>query len=120
VFVKEELYMPKMKTKKSASKRFAVRPGGTIKRSHAFKRHILTKKSAKNKRQLRGSVPFMRRMCTLCAQCCPSFNIGRTGENPCHELNGASPPARVIKRYLTQPKAIEAGAKMYTGSPSRP
>src|SRR5260364_433598 len=29
---------------------------GTIKRSHAFKRHILTKKSAKNKRQLRGSV----------------------------------------------------------------
>src|SRR5260363_164043 len=48
--------MPKMKTKKSASKRFAVRPGGTIKRSHAFKRHILTKKSAKNKRQLRGSV----------------------------------------------------------------
>ncbi len=47
--------MPKMKTKKSASKRFVLRPGGTIKRSHAFKRHILTKKSAKNKRQLRGS-----------------------------------------------------------------
>src|SRR5260364_274045 len=108
--------MPKMKTKKSASKRFAVRPGGTIKRSHAFKRHILTKKSAK----CAAAFPFMRRMCTLCAQYCPSFNIGRTGENPCHELNGASPPARVIKRYLTQPKAIEAGAKMYTGSPSRP
>src|SRR5260363_315644 len=67
-----------------------------------------------------AAFPFMRRMCTLCAQCCPSFNIGRTGENPCHELNGASPPARGIKRYLTQPKGIEAGAKMYTGSPSRP
>jgi large subunit ribosomal protein L35 len=47
--------MPKMKTKKSASKRFVVRPGGTIKRGQAFKRHILTKKSTKVKRQLRGS-----------------------------------------------------------------
>ncbi|WP_225721139.1 50S ribosomal protein L35 [Candidatus Vallotiella sp. (ex Adelges kitamiensis)] len=47
--------MPKMKTKKSASKRFVVRPGGTVKRGQAFKRHILTKKTTKNKRQLRGS-----------------------------------------------------------------
>jgi large subunit ribosomal protein L35 len=47
--------MPKMKTKKSASKRFVVRPGGTVKRGQAFKRHILTKKSTKNKRHLRGS-----------------------------------------------------------------
>ncbi|MGI4982604.1 MAG: 50S ribosomal protein L35 [Janthinobacterium lividum] len=48
--------MPKMKTKKSASKRFVVRPGGTVKRGQAFKRHILTKKTTKNKRQLRGTV----------------------------------------------------------------
>jgi large subunit ribosomal protein L35 len=47
--------MPKMKTKKSASKRFVVRPGGTVKRGQAFKRHILTKKTTKNKRQLRGT-----------------------------------------------------------------
>ena len=47
--------MPKMKTKKSASKRFVVRPGGTVKRGHAFKRHILTKKTTKNKRHLRGA-----------------------------------------------------------------
>lgn len=47
--------MPKMKTKSSAKKRFRVRPGGTVKRGHAFKRHILTKKTTKNKRQLRGS-----------------------------------------------------------------
>ncbi|MBA4382132.1 MAG: 50S ribosomal protein L35 [Sideroxydans sp.] len=47
--------MPKMKTKSSAKKRFVVRPGGTIKRGQAFKRHILTKKTTKNKRQLRGS-----------------------------------------------------------------
>ena len=47
--------MPKMKTKKSAAKRFKVRPGGTVKRGQAFKRHILTKKTTKNKRQLRGT-----------------------------------------------------------------
>ncbi len=47
--------MPKMKTKSSAKKRFRVRPGGTVKRGQAFKRHILTKKSTKNKRQLRGA-----------------------------------------------------------------
>ncbi len=48
--------MPKMKTKKSAAKRFRVRASGTIKRGQAFKRHILTKKTTKNKRHLRGSV----------------------------------------------------------------
>jgi large subunit ribosomal protein L35 len=48
--------MPKMKTKKSAAKRFVVRPGGTVKRGQAFKRHILTKKTTKNKRHLRGTV----------------------------------------------------------------
>jgi large subunit ribosomal protein L35 len=47
--------MPKMKTKKSAAKRFRVRPGGTVKRGQAFKRHILTKKSTTRKRHLRGS-----------------------------------------------------------------
>ncbi len=47
--------MPKMKTKSSAKKRFRVRPGGTVKRGQAFKRHILTKKTTKNKRHLRGS-----------------------------------------------------------------
>jgi len=47
--------MPKMKTKSGAAKRFKIRAGGSIKRSHAFKRHILTKKTTKNKRQLRGT-----------------------------------------------------------------
>ena len=46
--------MPKMKTKSGAAKRFKVRAGGSIKRGHAFKRHILTKKTTKSKRQLRG------------------------------------------------------------------
>ena len=48
--------MPKMKTKSGAKKRFRVRGSGSIKRSMAFKRHILTKKSTKNKRHLRGAV----------------------------------------------------------------
>jgi large subunit ribosomal protein L35 len=50
------IVMAKMKTKKSAAKRFRVRPGGTVKRGQAYKRHILTKKTTKNKRHLRGSV----------------------------------------------------------------
>jgi large subunit ribosomal protein L35 len=50
-----DIVMPKMKTKSGAKKRFRVRPGGTVKRGQAFKRHILTKKTTKTKRQLRGS-----------------------------------------------------------------
>jgi large subunit ribosomal protein L35 len=48
--------MPKMKTKSGAAKRFRIRASGSIKRGQAFKRHILTKKTTKNKRQLRGAV----------------------------------------------------------------
>jgi large subunit ribosomal protein L35 len=53
-FQGEGAAMPKMKTKKSAAKRFRVRPGGTVKRGAAYKRHILTKKSTTRKRHLRG------------------------------------------------------------------
>ncbi|MBN9461938.1 MAG: 50S ribosomal protein L35 [Burkholderiales bacterium] len=48
--------MPKMKTKKGAAKRFRVRASGSVKRAQAYKRHILTKKTTKNKRQLRGTM----------------------------------------------------------------
>lgn len=41
--------MPKLKTKSSAKKRFKVTGTGKIKRKHAFKSHILTKKSKKRK-----------------------------------------------------------------------
>ena len=47
--------MPKMKTKSGAKKRLRVRGSGSVKRGQAFKRHILTKKSTKSKRQLRGT-----------------------------------------------------------------
>ena len=44
--------MPKMKTVSSAKKRFTLTATGKIKRKHAFKRHILTKKTTKQKRAL--------------------------------------------------------------------
>ncbi len=44
--------MPKMKTRKSAAKRFKLTGTGKIKRRKAFMSHILTKKSPKRKRQL--------------------------------------------------------------------
>jgi large subunit ribosomal protein L35 len=47
--------MPKMKTKSGAKKRFKVTGTGRFKRSQKGKRHILTKKSQKRKRQLRGT-----------------------------------------------------------------
>jgi large subunit ribosomal protein L35 len=47
--------MPKMKTKKSAAKRFRFTATGKVKRSKAYKSHILTKKPTKRKRQLRGT-----------------------------------------------------------------
>lgn len=47
--------MPKMKTHKGASKRFRKTGTGKLKRAKAFRRHILTKKDAKTKMQLRKS-----------------------------------------------------------------
>jgi len=44
--------MPKMKTNTGAKKRFALTGTGKIKRKHAFKSHILTKKTKKQKRNL--------------------------------------------------------------------
>ena len=44
--------MPKMKTNSSAKKRFKVTGSGKVKSKHAFKNHILTKKSHKRKKAL--------------------------------------------------------------------
>ena len=44
--------MPKMKSVSSAKKRFSLTATGKIKRKHAFKSHILTKKATKRKRNL--------------------------------------------------------------------
>ena len=49
------MIMPKMKTKSSAKKRFKLTGTGQIKRKHAFKNHILTKKSKKRKLALTHS-----------------------------------------------------------------
>ncbi|KOF55984.1 MULTISPECIES: 50S ribosomal protein L35 [Clostridium] len=47
--------MPKMKTNRAAAKRFKLTGTGKLKRAKAFKSHILTKKSAKTKRNLRSA-----------------------------------------------------------------
>ncbi len=64
--------MPKMKTNSSAKKRFKVTGSGKIKRKHAYKSHILTKKSKKRKRNLSNSalvhpsnMPKVKRMLTI-------------------------------------------------------
>ena len=44
--------MPKMKTNSAAKKRFDFTGSGKIKRKHAYKSHILTKKTTKQKRNL--------------------------------------------------------------------
>ena len=44
--------MPKMKTVSGAKKRFKVTATGKVKMRHSFKRHILTKKTTKQKRNL--------------------------------------------------------------------
>ena len=47
--------MPKVKTKSGAKKRFKLTGTGKVKRKHAFKSHILTKKTTKQKRNLTHS-----------------------------------------------------------------
>ena len=47
--------MPKMKTKSGAKKRFKFLGNGKIKRTHSHLRHILTTKTTKQKRKLRGT-----------------------------------------------------------------
>ena len=61
--------MPKLKTHRGAAKRFKTTGTGKFTRVKAFKRHILTSKTTKSKRQMRGSVevspadaPRLRRM----------------------------------------------------------
>ena len=61
--------MPKLKTHRGAAKRFKKTGTGKIVRSKAFKQHILTSKSAKRRRDLRGTtivddadVPRVNRM----------------------------------------------------------
>ena len=45
--------MPKLKTNRAAAKRFKKTATGQLKRNKAYKRHILTKKTTKTKRNLR-------------------------------------------------------------------
>ncbi|MBF0429230.1 MAG: 50S ribosomal protein L35 [Magnetococcales bacterium] len=57
--------MPKIKTHRGAAKRFSATGSGKLRRNKAFKRHILTKKSPKSKRNMQGH-------CLLAAVDCAS------------------------------------------------
>ena len=48
--------MPKVRSHSGAKKRFSVKKSGKVKRAHAFKSHILNKKTTKRKRNLRKTV----------------------------------------------------------------
>jgi large subunit ribosomal protein L35 len=78
--------MPKMKSKSGAAKRFKVRGSGSIKRGQAFKRHILTKKTTKTKRHLRGNVAVRLIRTNLLRRI------------SCHESNAGSQHVPVIKK----------------------
>lgn len=61
--------MPKLKTHKGAAKRFRITATGKVKRGHSHARHILTKKTAKRKRNLDidvmvsdADVPMVKKM----------------------------------------------------------
>ncbi len=61
--------MPRMRSNRSALKRFRLTARGKIRRNRAYRRHILTKKTRKRKRQLRhatliasADVPRIRRL----------------------------------------------------------
>jgi large subunit ribosomal protein L35 len=65
--------MPKIKTNRGAAKRFARTASGSFKRNASHRRHILTKKTTKRKRQLRAAhllhksdVRAARRMIPYC------------------------------------------------------
>ena len=48
--------MPKMKTHKASRKRFRVTASGKLKRRQAGKKHLLSHKTGKRKRQLRETI----------------------------------------------------------------
>jgi large subunit ribosomal protein L35 len=52
--------MPKMKTNRGAAKTFRKTGSGKFKRAHAYKSHILTKKTRKRKRHLRHAALVSR------------------------------------------------------------
>lgn len=55
--------MPKIKTHSGAKKRFKISKGGKPMRAHAYRSHILTKKSAKRKRNLRKNAAADKSNC---------------------------------------------------------
>lgn len=64
--------MPKMKTKRSAAKRFTILSSGKIKRNHCNKQHILTKKKRNRKNKLKKQAYVAKSDVGLVLRCLPN------------------------------------------------
>jgi large subunit ribosomal protein L35 len=69
ITIRSEVEVPKLKTNRGAAKRFKANASGRFKRAQSHRRHILTKKDSKRKRQLRSPLqvtaadtPALKRM----------------------------------------------------------
>ena len=69
--------MPKLKTHRGAAKRFKVTGSGKVKRWHANKSHILTKKKTKRKRHLRAGAIVDRADHAVVARLLPYLGVSR-------------------------------------------
>ncbi len=63
--------MPKQKTHRASAKRFSFTKSGKVKRASAFRKHILTKKSTKRKRQLRKTAYASSTEAKMIRKLCP-------------------------------------------------
>ncbi|SME89835.1 50S ribosomal protein L35 [Pseudobacteriovorax antillogorgiicola] len=64
--------MPKVKTKRAAAKRFRILPSGKIRRNHANKQHILTKKKRARLNKLKKSAYVVASDVKLVLRCLPN------------------------------------------------
>lgn len=64
--------MPKIKTKRAAAKRFRILPSGKIRRNHANKQHILTKKTRSRLNKLKKSAYVVAQDVKLVLRCLPN------------------------------------------------
>ena len=103
-----------MKSKRGAAKRFKVRGSGSIKRAGAYKRHILTKKTTKRKRQMRRD---RGRSFQQGADPVGSALLALRGRHA--KSQARSHGARATRRFSSRPRGSAAAGRMSFASPSR-
>src|SRR3974377_459533 len=121
--------MPKLKTKSGAKKRFKVTATGKVKYQQSGKRHGMIKRTTKTIREHRGTTAlfktdgdnikkyFLPNGRGLRSSLFPFAEF--VGDFPWPASNVASPRTRNTRKSLRPPKAITAGARTRSASPSR-